>query len=473
MGCGNCGTSTKDGDGKPSGCGSNGNCATGGCNKLNSYNWLQNMVLPTDYKPFDIVEIQFKGSRKEYYRNIDDLDLFNGDPIVVESDFGHDLGHISLSGELVRLQLKKRGIREDGDEIRKIYRRASQNDIDKYEQFKYKEPETLERARTIAMSLRLRMKISDIEFQGDGRKVIFYYTAEERVDFRELIRRYASEFKTRIEMRQVSYREEASRLGGIGSCGRDLCCSTWLTDYKLVSMSAAKTQNLSINMLKLSGQCGRLKCCLNYELESYIDALSEFPSTDRLQLRTQQGTAYLQKTDILKRMLWFSYDRTSEWTAINLDRVNEIMELNKKDEKPESLIDLSFANETIELLEPAADLISDQSLTRLDKKDQGKRRNKNRNKRNRNPRSQHSGNSQARSNDQSSNKSSDNRSDKGSDKDRNPRNKNRNRSRNNPKPQGENKAANPQATGEQKKKRPFRTRKKNTRAEGGPSPKKD
>jgi len=388
MGCGNCGTSTKGEDGKPSGCGSNGNCSTGGCNKLNAYDWLQNMVLPSDYKPFNIVEIQFKGSRKEFFRNEDSLDLFTGDPIVVESDFGHDLGHVSLSGELVRLQLKKKGISEEAGEIKKIYRKASQNDLEKYQNFKDKEPDTLERARTIAMSLRLRMKISDIEFQGDGRKVIFFYTAEERVDFRELIRRYASEFKTRIEMRQVSYREEASRLGGIGSCGRDLCCSTWLTDYKMVSMGSAKTQNLSINMLKLSGQCGRLKCCLNYELETYLDALSEFPSTDRLQLKTEQGVAHLQKTDILKRMMWFSYDRSSEWTAIHLDRVNEILALNAKNEKPESLIDLSFANDTIESLEPAADLISDHSLTRLDKKDSGRNKSNNKNRRNKKPRSQ-------------------------------------------------------------------------------------
>ncbi|MCB9244841.1 MAG: hypothetical protein H6606_00295 [Flavobacteriales bacterium] len=367
MGCGNCGSSAGH-DGKPAGCKSNGGCSTGGCNKLNTYDWFRHMAVPEDFRPFNIVEVRFKGSRKEFYRNEEGLTLFNGDPVVVESDFGHDLGHVALSGELVRLQLKKRGISENANDIRKIYRIAGDSDLSKYEEFKQKEPATLERARTIALDMRLQMKISDIEFQGDGRKVIFFYTAEDRVDFRELIRRYAAEFKTRIEMRQVGYREEASRLGGIGSCGRELCCSTWLTDFKVVSMGAAKTQNLSINMLKLSGQCGRLKCCLNFELETYLDALKEFPKGDRVMLKTERGRAFLQKTDILQRLLWFNYEKSSDWTAISLDRVNEILAMNAKGEMPESLVDLSFAIETLESIEPPADLISDQSLTRLDDK---------------------------------------------------------------------------------------------------------
>ena len=229
------------------------------------------------------------------------------------------------------------------------------------------------------MDMKLAMKLSDIEFQGDGRKVIFYYTAEKRVDFRTLIKQYAAEFKTRIEMRQVSYREEASRLGGIGSCGRELCCSTWLTDYKVVTMGAAKTQNLSINMLKLSGQCGRLKCCLNYELETYLEALNEFPKGDDLYLETAAGSAKLQKTDILKRMLWFSYPKNSEWIPIDLVRVNEIIQMNKKGNKPETLVDKPIGAEIINKYEPAPDLISDQDINRYDeideqRKKQGKKR---------------------------------------------------------------------------------------------------
>lgn len=383
MGCGNCGSEHGSGGCTSPGCGQNGSCSTGACNKLNTYDWLNHMVLPSDYKPFNIIEVRFKGSRKEYYRNTDGLDLYTGDMVVVEADYGHDVGFVSLSGELVRLQLKKNHITEEDDRIRKIYRVASDNDKEKYEKFKEKESATLERARTIAMDMRLNMKLSDIEFQGDGRKVIFYYTAEKRVDFRALIKHYAAEFRTRIEMRQVSYREEASRLGGIGSCGRELCCSTWLTDYKVVTMGAAKSQNLSINMLKLSGQCGRLKCCLNYELETYLEALSEFPKDDRLTLETVSGSARLQKTDILKRTLWFSYPNNSDWIAIDLERVNEIIALNKKGKKPDTLVDQPLGAEIINKFEPAPDLISDQDISRYDEldKERKKQSKKSRNKR--------------------------------------------------------------------------------------------
>lgn len=339
------------------------------------------MALPSDYEPFNIVEVRFKGSRKEFFRNEDDLDLYTGETVVVESDIGHDVGHVSLSGELVRLQLKKRGVDPERHQIRKIYRKASDKDKKIYEEMKEKESSSLEIARTIAMQMGLAMKLSDIEFQGDGRKVIFFYTAESRVDFRELIRRYASEFRTRIEMRQVSYREEASRLGGIGSCGRELCCSTWLTDYKVVTIGTAKTQNLSINMLKLSGQCGRLKCCLNYELDTYVEAMSEFPRQDNLVLQTEAGNARATKIDILKRMMWFAYPKTSEWVPIHLDRVNEIMQMNKKGKKPPTLIEKAMGAELFnKVIEPEEDLVADQDLTRLDEKDR-LRREKNRKKR--------------------------------------------------------------------------------------------
>ena len=271
MGCGSCGTG---GGCSPKGCKNNGTCNTGGCNKLNVYDWLGDMETPVGYKPFNIVEVRFKGSRKEFYKNDSNLELFTGDGVVVQSDNGNDYGHVSLSGELVRLQLKKYGVDPESNNMFKIYRRANEKDTEKYDELKAKEPATLERARTIALELKLHMKLSDIEFQGDGRKVVFFYTAEERVDFRELIKRFAEEFKVRIEMKQIGYRQEAARLGGIGSCGRELCCSTWLTDFKLVNTSAARFQNLSINMLKLSGQCGRLKCCLNFELDTYPEGMS-------------------------------------------------------------------------------------------------------------------------------------------------------------------------------------------------------
>lgn len=374
MGCGSCGSTA---GGQPKGCGNNGSCGTGGCNKLNTYDWLKDMALPSDYQPFDVVEIRFKGSRKEFFRNAEGLDIYTGDCVVVESDIGHDIGHVSLSGELVRLQMKKRGLDESQD-LRKIYRLASERDVSIYNDMKAREPESLENARTIAMQMGLEMKLSDIEFQGDGRKVIFFYTAESRVDFRELIKRYATEFRTRIEMRQVSYREEASRLGGIGSCGRELCCSTWLTDYRVVTIGAAKSQNLSINMLKLSGQCGRLKCCLNYELDTYVEALQEFPRQDSLVLETEVGNARPIKIDILKRTMWFTYPKSPEWVPIQLDRVNEIVEMNKKGKKPETLVDKALAAEMMSHMIPVqGDLVEDQELTRLDEKDrQRKERNK-------------------------------------------------------------------------------------------------
>lgn len=364
MSCGSC----SSGSCSTSGCGNNGNCGTGGCNRINTYDWLKDMVYPYNYKPFDIVEVAYKGNRKEFFKNSEGLDLYTGDAVVLETDGGHDLAFISLSGELVRLQLKKNGIDESNRNFRKIYRKATEKDLALHEELKGKEASTLEKARTIAMQMKLEMKLSDIEFQGDGRKVIFFYTSEGRVDFRELIKRYANEFKCRIEMRQVGYREEASRLGGIGSCGRVLCCSTWLKDYKHVSIQTAKQQNLSINMLKLSGQCGRLKCCLNYELDAYLEALSEFPKAEVVKIETSAGLATSQKTDILKRLMWFSYPHSSEWHAVPIERVNEIIAMNRRNEIPE------YLTEKIEVVQVEklkgygeADDIGEGSLTRLDK----------------------------------------------------------------------------------------------------------
>lgn len=387
MGCGSCGNN--NGSHSP-GCGNNGACSTGSCNKLNVYNWLTDVVLPEDYEPFNIVEVRFKGSKKQFYRNTNHIELFTGQKVIVDSDIGYDVGEVSLAGELVKLHLKKYGVDENNSEMRTIRSLATEEQITKYEHFKSIEQKTLEEARTIALQLRLKMKISDIEFQGDGKKVTFYYTSEGRVDFRELIRRYASSFKSRIQMLQVSYREEASRLGGIGSCGRELCCSTWLTDYKVVSMGAPKTQNLSINMLKLSGQCGRLKCCLNYELETYHEALKEFPN-EKIKLKTESGLASLRKIDILKGTAWYCYEKSFDWIPVNVERVNEIIALNKAGKTPPTLSDTALGAEVaFKTLEYKDDLLGDTDLTRMDDKNKkGGNRNKgkggNRNNRGGNP----------------------------------------------------------------------------------------
>lgn len=371
MGCGSCGSggcSTTT-----NGCGNNGACNTGACNKLNVYDWLGNMQQPAGHKPFNIVEVRFKGSRKEFYRNENNFELFIGDPVVVQADNGTDYGHVSISGELVRLQLKKHNIDPDNPDIYKIYRRASEKDTEKYDELKAKEAYTLERARTVALELNLQMKLSDIEFQGDGRKVTFFYTAEERVDFRELIKKYAEEFRVRIEMKQIGYRQEAARLGGIGSCGRELCCSTWLTDFKLVNMSAARYQNLSINMLKLSGQCGKLKCCLNYELDVYLEALDEFPKADPIFIETETGRAKSQKTDILKRQVWFAYEGSTDWFPLELKRVNEIIAQNQQGIKAPLQLETPKATTALERSKEE-DIISENDLTRMDKTRDNKRR---------------------------------------------------------------------------------------------------
>ena len=341
MACTSCGTKS---GGAPGGCKSNGTCGTSGCNALNVYDWFKDMDLPAGHKPFNVVEVRFKGSRKEFFRNTNNLELYTGDYVCVESSIGFDIGTVSATGEIVRLQLKKYRVREDSEEMRSIQRVASEKDLERRTEAKSKENQTLERARTIAFSLNLQMKISDIEIQGDGRKAIFFYTAESRVDFRELIKRYADEFKVKIEMRHISYREEASRLGGTGVCGRELCCSTWLTDYKQVNTGAARVQNLSINMEKLAGQCGRLKCCLNYELDQYVEAIDAFPKAKVVKLDTVMGMAYARKTDILKKLMWFSYDDNQTWVALPVATVNEVMEENRNGKQSAALQDLAPAS---------------------------------------------------------------------------------------------------------------------------------
>lgn len=360
MGCGSCGSK----NGLPAGCRNNGACGTGGCNKLNVFDWLANMQLPAGQEQFDIVEVRFKNSRKEFFRKENGVTLYAGDVVAVEASPGHDIGVVSLTGELVRLQMKKKNVSYDSQEIKKIYRKARQTDIDKWTAARELETETMYRARKIAVSLKLNMKISDVEYQGDKTKAIFYYTAEERVDFRELIKVLAEEFKVRIEMRQIGLRQEAGRLGGIGSCGRELCCSTWLTDFRTVSTSAARYQQLSLNPLKLAGQCGKLKCCLNYELDAYMEAIKEFPETN-VKLNTKKGLAFHQKTDIFRRKMWYSYEGDpSNFIELTVERVKEIGEMNKAGQLPE---ELSTAEVTPRKKEPDYEnVVGQDDVTRFD-----------------------------------------------------------------------------------------------------------
>jgi len=301
---------------------------------MNVFDWLSHMDVPASQR-FDVVEVKFKGGRKEYFRNINQLEFVTGDYVVCEMSSGQHIGTISLQGELVRLQMKRKNV-VINDDMHVIYRVATEKDLEKHTQAMAREMPTLYRTREIIREMKLNMKLSDVEFQSDNTKTTFYYSSEERVDFRELIKALASEFKVRIEMRQISLRQEASRLGGLGSCGRELCCSTWLTDFKNISTAAARYQNLSLNPAKLSGQCGRLKCCLNYELETYIDALRDIPTVDA-PLKTKKGNAILQKTDIFKKIMWFGFDKDTNWYPVAIDKVMEIIALNKKDILPESL----------------------------------------------------------------------------------------------------------------------------------------
>jgi cell fate regulator YaaT (PSP1 superfamily) len=336
------------------------------------------MRLPEDQKPFDIVEVRFKNSRKEFFRNTTGLPVSVGEVLAVEASPGHDIGVVSLTGELVRIQMKKKGIGYDSAEIKKIYRKARQTDIDKWKEAQSLETQAMYKARTLAIKHGLQMKISDVEYQGDKSKAIFYYTADGRVDFRELIKTMAHEFSVRIEMRQIGARQEASRLGGIGSCGRELCCSTWLTDFRTVNTSAARYQQLSLNPLKLAGQCGKLKCCLNYELDTYLDAIKDFPNVDNVKLNTLKGRAFHQKTDIFKRMMWFSYEEQPQtFIPLSVDRVKKIIEMNRSNALPEALVEEGkmqekpLAQQTKQLAD-FHQVVGQDSLNRFDKKRGGK-----------------------------------------------------------------------------------------------------
>lgn len=369
MGCNSCGTGS---NGVPAGCNNNGSCGTGGCNKLSVFDWLGNMRLPDGQQPFEIVEIRFKNSRKEFFRNVNTLTLNVGDAVAVEAGTGYDIGVVSLTGELVKLQLKKRNVPLDSEEFKKVYRLAKQADLDKWKEARELEVPTMYKARTIALRLGLEMKLSDVEYQGDKTKATFYYTADARVDFRELIKVLAEEFRVRVEMRQIGARQEASRLGGIGSCGRELCCSTWLTDFRTVNTNAARYQQLSLNALKLAGQCGKLKCCLNYELDSYVDALKEFPDMEGKKLQTKKGDAFLQKTDIFRRMMWFSYrGEPGVFVPMRVEDVHEVIAANAKGELPEALKATVRVAPSVVEVEPEPvfeNVVGQDSLTRFDQK---------------------------------------------------------------------------------------------------------
>lgn len=383
MGCSNCSSGS---NGTPKGCGNKGGCSSGSCNKLNTFDWLSHIDLP-DYGSYDLVEISFKnGARKEIYKKPEFVHISTGDYVAVESTAsGYDVGQVSLMGELVLLQLKKHRIK-DNAVLPSILRIANERDLERLGNARSSEREAMIRARVIVRDLGLEMKIGDVEYQGDKRKITFYYTADGRVDFRELIRVFAREYKVKIEMRQIGARQESARIGGIGSCGRELCCSTWLTNFKSVSTVAARYQNLAINQSKLSGQCGRLKCCLNYELNTYLEVLQEFPKNVN-SIKTKKGNATLIKTDIFKRIMYFAY-RTefgiSEIHQLSIEQVKDLHEQNKKGVLPENLKDISHLDNLIEEKEEIGfvDGAGSLELKQLDKKKRSRNRNRNRNKSN-------------------------------------------------------------------------------------------
>jgi cell fate regulator YaaT (PSP1 superfamily) len=366
MGCGSCGT------GKPNGCKSNGGCSTGGCNRMNTYDWLVNLPIHNVDDACRVIEVSFnKGSRKDFVRNSSLQYFEKGDLITIEGVSGFDIGEVSLTGEMVRLQMKKKGVDEFNPEMKRVLRPASDRDLDIWKQNKAREKEAVIRSRAIARQLNLNMKISQVEFQADGKKATFFYIADDRVDFRELIKIYASEFRVKVEMRQIGSRQEAGKVGGIGSCGRELCCATWLTDFKSVNTTAARYQNLSINQTKLSGQCGRLKCCLNYELDTYLDALQGFPeNADMLQIT--RGTATLIKKDIFKNLMWYVLPDSNKHYPLTIERVKKIRSLNQQNILPDELEAVEVTGKPKEIEPEFVDVVGHITLKSLEKADKKK-----------------------------------------------------------------------------------------------------
>ena len=374
MGCGSSGGCSSGG------CSSGGGCSTGGCNKLNTFDWMSDYLLPDEYPTKNIVEVSFKnGVRKGFYINNENLPIENGTMVAVQSVIGHDVGQVVLSGLLAELQLKKK--KAEKEEIPKIYRLATKNDISKLEEAREKDMSTLIKSRFLAKELGLEMKIGEVEYQADSKKVTFYYTAEGRVDFRELVRVFAREFKAKVEMKQIGLRQEAAKIGGIGTCGRELCCSTWLSDFKVVSTQAARYQNLAINTTKLSGQCGRLKCCLNFELDLYMEAVKKFPKNINT-ITNKRGPAKLIKTDILKKVLFYTYKESPTLYEVELDEVYDKLDEIKNGITPD---DFTIGTVVEEEKEKDTDLVGHISISQLEKKKKKKRPNKNRNNKKKGP----------------------------------------------------------------------------------------
>ena len=380
MGCASC----SSGGGTPNGCKNNGTCSSGGCNKLEVFDWLSNISMPEGQSAYELVEVRFKNSRKAFYRNANNLSLQVGDVVAVDTAPGYDIGVVSALGELARIQVQKKAPNLKVAECKKIFQIANQEQIDKWIQGRGLERDLLTQSRTLALNLKLDMKISDVEYQGDLSKATFYYTAESRIDFRQLIKDMADRFKVRIEMRQIGSRQEASRLGGIGSCGRELCCSTWLTDVRSVSTSAARYQQLSLNPQKLAGQCGKLKCCLNYELDMYLDSIKSMPKVDG-KLHTEKGDAIHMKTDVFKRIIWYAYKGETGMVALSPERVAEIKKLNKEGVKPKDLAEYAQVKEKVEEI-GYQNVVGQDSLTRFEKSfSNNKKRRPNRKPRKPNP----------------------------------------------------------------------------------------
>ncbi len=307
------------------------------CSKLEINDWLKDIEMPKTQKAFDFVEVRFKHNRKKIYKNINNIKLCVGDTVAVEISPGHDIGIVTMMGELVRIKMKKLNINPASEEIKKIYRKTRLSDVEKWNSVINLEEPTMFKARKITEDLNLKMKIDDVEYQADKTKAIFYYTSDERIDFRKLVTILSETFMVRVEMKQIGYRQETAQLGGIGSCGRELCCSTWLTNFKSVSINTARCQQLSLSPQKLTGQCGKLKCCMNYEYKCYLDTMKDFPKADTI-LKTKKGEAIIKKTDILKREMWLAYiDDTSNLIPIYIDKVKDIIKLNSKGIKPDDL----------------------------------------------------------------------------------------------------------------------------------------
>ncbi|HVE61325.1 MAG TPA: regulatory iron-sulfur-containing complex subunit RicT [Chitinophagaceae bacterium] len=366
MGCDSCGSKS----GAPGGCKSNGSCGTNSCNRMNAYDWLVNLPINDAAGFCRVIEISFNnGTRKEFFRNSTLQYFEKGELVTVEGVSGFDVGEVQLSGEIVRLQMKKRNVDEFNPEMKKVLRATSSRDIEIWKQNKAREKDALIRSRAITRQLNLNMKMSQIEFQADGKKATFFYIADDRVDFRELIKILASEFRVKVEMRQIGARQEAGKVGGIGSCGRELCCATWLTDFKSVNTAAARYQNLSINQTKLSGQCGRLKCCLNYELDTYLDALQYFPENADM-LQVARGTATLIKKDIFKNLMWYVLPDSNKQYPLTIERVKKIKSLNHQNIIPEEMEAVEVTSSKPKEVEPAfVDVVGHISLQSLEKAD--------------------------------------------------------------------------------------------------------